>query len=206
MRHIRLFFEQLETRRVLAAYTIKVVDDLDLISTDTEQLIVSSSTYALTNLSQHIAWKGILDTEVRIRPASENPNPNADGLMPSIISTSWTGDGWSNDTLQEILTGVDSKPQSADAGMTIYLGQDGQIRNYGFLAWFDPNPIAYLPANVPDRSFDFIGVFCRCFTELAFSLRRRNLVISPQRLVETISSLGTPPSKCLEDRCHLRLG
>ncbi|NDE02073.1 MAG: hypothetical protein EBZ91_10080 [Gammaproteobacteria bacterium] len=69
--------------------------------------------------------------------------------MVSIISSSWTADGWSNDTLQEMLTGVDPKPQSADAGMTIYLGRDGQIRNYGFLAWFDPNPIPYVPADVP---------------------------------------------------------
>ncbi|MFN9913598.1 MAG: hypothetical protein ACK53L_13485, partial [Pirellulaceae bacterium] len=44
--------------------------------------------------------------------------------------------------------------------MTIYLGRDGQIRNYGYLAWFDRDPVAFVPANVPAGNFDFIGVFC----------------------------------------------
>lgn len=33
-----------------------------------------------------------------------------------------------------------------------------QIRNYGALVWFDPNPIAYVPADVPPGQCDFIGV------------------------------------------------
>ena len=158
MKPMRLWIEQLESRKLLAAYTLQVVDQLDLVSSETEQLIARSANYALTRMSQLIDWKGVLDTEIRIRPASENPDPNANGLMPSIISLSPKNNKWSNDTLQEMLTGIDPKPQTADAGMTIYLGRDGQIRNWGFLVWFDPNPIAYVPADVPKDSFDFIGV------------------------------------------------
>jgi len=155
-----LLLEILETRLNPSASTIKIVDDLNLIPATTEQNLYQAASYGLARISQQISWKGILDTEVRIRPASENPNPNANGLMPSIISVSWLNGSWSNDTLREMLTGVDPKPQEADAGMTIYLGTDGQIRNYGFLAWFDPEPVAYVPANVPAGCFDIIGVFC----------------------------------------------
>ena len=59
----------------------------------------------------------------------------------------------------EMLTGIDRQPLSADVGMTIYLGDDGQIRNYGLPVWFDPNPMDYVPANVPSGKFDYIGVF-----------------------------------------------
>lgn len=159
MRPVRLSNEKLEARTVLAGFTFQVVDDLNLISAETEQLISNSAHYALNRISKHMAWQGTLDSEVRVRPASENPFPNTNGLLPSVTSLSWMNDHWSNDTLVELLTGIDRQPLNADAGMTIYLGDDGQIRNYGLPVWFDPNPIDYVPANVPSGKFDYIGVF-----------------------------------------------
>ena len=159
MRPSRLSVESLEARTVFAGFTFQVVDDLNLVSAETEQLITNSAQYALNRISKHITWQGTLDVEVRVRPASENPFPNTNGLLPSVTSLSWTGSDWSNDTLHELLTGIDRQPLSADAGMTIYLGDDGQIRNYGLPVWFDPNPTDYVPANVPSGKFDYIGVF-----------------------------------------------
>ena len=159
MRPKRLSIEMLEARTVFAGFTFQVVDDLNLISSETEQLISVSAQYALNRISKHIDWQGTLDVEVRVRPASENPFPNTNGLLPSVTSLSWIDNDWSNDTLVELLTGIDRQPSNADAGMTIYLGDDGQIRNYGLPVWFDPNPIDYVPANVPSGSFDYIGVF-----------------------------------------------
>ena len=159
MRPNRLSIESLEARTVFAGFTFQVVDDLNLISAETEQLIANSAQYALNRISNLIAWQGTLDVEVRVRPAADNPFPNTNGLLPSVISTSWIDNDWSNDTLHEMLTGIDRQPSSADAGLTIYLGADGQIRNYGLPVWFDPNPVDYVPANVPTGKFDYIGVF-----------------------------------------------
>ena len=144
---------------MLSAHTITVVDSLDLIPASVESEIVRTASYGMNLISRHVEWKGTLNTEVRIRPASENPNSAADGLMQSIVSATWTGSAWRNDTLNEMISGVDRKPTEADVGMTVYLGNDGQIRTYGFLAWFDPQPSYYAPPSVPTGSFDFIGVF-----------------------------------------------
>lgn len=160
MRTTRLSIESLESRRVFAGFTFQIADELDLITDFTEGQIQNSANYALAKISRHVAWQGTLDVVVRVRPAAENPYPSIDGIMPSVISLSWLNDHWSNDTLYEMLTGVDRQPQSPDAGMTIYLGQDGQIRNYGLPVWFDSNPQDYVPANVPTGTFDYIGVLC----------------------------------------------
>jgi hypothetical protein len=159
LRRHSLGAELLEQRAMLSAHTITVVDFLDLLPASVESEIVRTGSYGMNLISQYVEWKGTLNTEVRIRPASENPNSAANGLMPSIVSATWTGSAWSNDTLNEMISGVDPKPTEADVGMTIYLGSDGQIRNYDFLAWFDPQPSFFVPPKVPTGSFDFIGVF-----------------------------------------------
>lgn len=159
LRRHSLGAELLEQRAMLSAHAITVVDSLDLLPASVESEIVRTGSYGMTLISQYVEWKGTLNTEVRIRPASESPNSAANGIMPSIVSATWTGSAWSNDTLNEMISGVDPKPTEADVGMTIYLGSDGQIRNYGFLAWFDPQPSFFVPPNVPTGSFDFIGVF-----------------------------------------------
>ena len=99
LRPTRLSIELLEARTVFAGYSFQVVDNLNLISSETEQLISNSAHYALNRISKHIAWQGTLDAEVRIRPGSENPFPNTNGLLPSVTSLSWIDNDWSNDTL-----------------------------------------------------------------------------------------------------------
>jgi len=163
--------EQLEGRAYLSAtviafqpvtssrYDLRVVDSNNLISTGLENELRRCGSYALKLVSSYITWKGCIDAEIRIRPAAENPFPSTNGLLPSIVQQSWDGRYWTNDTLTEMISGVDTQPAAADVGCTIYLGQDGTIRNYGLPVWFDPAPSPYDVPSVRQGFFDFVGVF-----------------------------------------------
>ena len=55
-------------------------------------------------------------------------------------------------------TGVDPNGGVADAGFTIYLGNDGTIKNYGKPVWLDPDPQLGRAPIVPNGSDDFISI------------------------------------------------
>ena len=55
-------------------------------------------------------------------------------------------------------TGVDPNGGVADAGFTIYLGNDGTIKNYGQPVWLDPDPQLGRAPIVPKGSDDFISI------------------------------------------------
>ena len=129
-----------------------------LIDAATEKSIIQSANYVANLLDRYIAWKGVLDIEIRVKPASELTWSTANGLLPSLGQITWNGTGWTNSTLKECLTGVDVNPQLPDAGCTIYLGSDGTIRNYGTPVWLDPNPQFDVKPDLPKGYFDFIGV------------------------------------------------
>jgi len=143
---------------------VSIDDPQNLVSQDTEQQLNASAHYVMDLIQNHISWQGVLDAEIQIRPHSENPWNNIDGILPSIVSLSWNGSVWSNDALHEMRTGVDRKPSEPDIGCTIYLSQSGEIKNYGSPVWFDPYPsqlkeeVSINPA-LPPGHFDFIGVF-----------------------------------------------
>jgi hypothetical protein len=129
-----------------------------LIDSTTEKNIIQAATYVGNLLDRYIVWKGILDIEVQVKPASALTWSTANGLLPSLGQITWTGSGWTNSTLEECLTGVDTNTQLPDAGCTIYLGSDGTIRNFGSPVWFDPNPKFDVKPEVPKGYFDFIGL------------------------------------------------
>ena len=130
-----------------------------LIDAATEKNITQSATYVANLLDKYIAWKGVLDIEIQVKPASALTWSTANGLMPSLGQITWNGKGWTNSTLNECLTGVDTNTKLPDAGCTIYLSADGTIRNYGSPVWFDPNPQIDVKPDLPKGYFDFIGVF-----------------------------------------------
>ena len=141
------------------AYTFAVIDSQDLISTALETQIAACAQYVIGLVGRYIEWHGTLDFVVDIRPASELTFSDADGLLPSVAQIGWNGTGWVNQTLEECLTGVDSDLGKPDAGCTIYLADDGTIRNYGTPVWFDANPRQDTHAGVPAGTHDFVGIY-----------------------------------------------
>ena len=122
-------------------FTFQVIDRNDLVSTATETAIAKCALYVIELLSRYVDWLGTIDFVVDIRPASELTWSDADGLLPSVAQIGWNGSAWINETLVECLTGIDSDPSRPDAGCTIYLADDGTIKNYGVPVWFDPDPL-----------------------------------------------------------------
>ena len=129
-----------------------------LIDSTTEKNINQAATYVGNLLDRYIVWKGVLDIEVQVKPASALTWSTANGLLPALGQITWTGSGWTNSTLEECLTGVDTNTQLPDVGCTIYLASDGTIRNYGTPVWFDPTPQFDVKPDLPKGYFDFIGV------------------------------------------------
>jgi hypothetical protein len=147
---MRLRVEQLEDRRVLSAYTVDISDMRNLVSTSVEDQMRLAANYVMTNLSRFVSWKGTIDLKLDIQP----PNGVHDGITPAIMQTR----NGKNLTVQEMVTGVDPDPKAPDVGMTIYLGNDGTVKVYGMKAYFDPQPMPFVPATVPSGHIDFIGL------------------------------------------------
>ena len=141
----------------MSQFTVKVIGG-SLIDSTTEKNIIQAANYVGNLLDRYIVWKGILDIEVQVKPASALTWSTANGLLPALGQITWTGSGWSNSTLEECLTGVDKDTQLPDAGCTIYLASDGTIRNDGSPVWFDPDPKFDVKPDLPKGYFDFIGV------------------------------------------------
>lgn len=152
------------------SYTFQVIDTNDLISSAIEAEIAKCAQYVIGLISHYLDWQGTLDFAINIRPASELTFSDANGLLPTIQEIHWNGSAWINDTLAECLTGVDAQPGAPDAGCTIYLGDDGAIRNYGTLVWFDPDPRFEIDPNVPAGMDDFVGILTHeIFHSLGFN-------------------------------------
>ena len=141
----------------MSQFTV-TVKGAGLIDSTTEKNITQAATYVGNLLDRYIVWKGILDIEVQVKPASALTWSTANGLLPALGQITWTGSGYTNSTLEECLTGVDANTKLPDAGCTIYLASDGTIRNYGSPVWFDPNPQFDVKPDLPKGYFDFIGV------------------------------------------------
>jgi Ca2+-binding RTX toxin-like protein len=143
---------------VTNSYTFKILDPNDLVSAAIEASITIDAQYVIGLVSRFIDWKGTMDFVVEIRPASELTWSDADGLLPSFIQAAWTGSAWTNQTMTEARTGIDPNPNRPDAGLTIYLADDGTIKNYGAPVWFDPNPGFEVNPAVPSGMHDFVGI------------------------------------------------
>ena len=143
----------------MSQYTLTIDDPDRRISDAVKADMQNAANYVIQLIDRYIDWKGVLDVEIEIRPNSELTWSPADGLLPTIGQLSLDGEGWNNDTLIEALTGVDKDTQRPDAGCTIYLGEDGTLRNYGAPVWIDPDPEFERDPNVPTGHHDFVGIF-----------------------------------------------
>jgi Ca2+-binding RTX toxin-like protein len=140
------------------SYTFQILDPNNLVSAAIEASIAVDAQYVIGLVSRYVSWKGTMDFVVEIRSAAELTWSDVDGLLPSVVQTAWNGSAWVNQTLIEAKTGIDLDPNRPDAGLTIYLGDDGTIRNYGAPVWFDPNPGFEAQAAVPAGSHDFVSI------------------------------------------------
>lgn len=138
-------------------YTIKITDTQSLLDQETKNLISKNADAVCTYIAGYVEWNGCLDLEVRILPDSESWS-SANGLLPALGSISWNGSGWTNNTLNEALSGIDPLPDEADIGCYMFLGEDGFPRNYGAPIWFDPNPSSSAETAVPPGYHDFYGI------------------------------------------------
>lgn len=141
-------------------YTVTISDPKNLIDSDAESKLLIAGTFVIELIGSHVHWEGVMDLEVKIEDNASLPDAYAgiDGLMPSIVQLSPKDGGWMNETIHEAITGVDRFPDRPDVGCTIYLGHDGNIRNYGVPVWIDPDPSRESPPQVPPGHHDFIGI------------------------------------------------
>lgn len=141
------------------SYTFAIADPGDLITSAIEAQIRVGAEYVIDLISRYVSWQGTMDFIVEIKPDSQSPYPEINGILPTVAQVAWNGTGWDNQTLAECLTGIDSDTGRPDAGCTIYLAEDGTIRNYGAPVWFDPNPQFEVNPAVPAGAHDFIGIY-----------------------------------------------
>lgn len=149
---MKLSIESLESRQALAAYTTQVLDPNNLVPADVEAKMLANLDYAMRNASNFISWKGVLDARITVRPMMAG----FEGGVVSSIDSDMPGNR--SGTVYEMLTGIDPNGPAPDLGADVWVARDGTVKVYGMNAWYDPSPAAYLPANVPAGSFDFVGV------------------------------------------------
>ena len=73
-------------------------------------------------MGNYIFWKGNLDLEVRVLPNSELIWSDANELAPALTSQSWNGTGQANNTLAEVISGIDPVSGDAEIGCYLFLG------------------------------------------------------------------------------------
>jgi hypothetical protein len=146
-----LSLESLEKRFALSAYTVEIVDRQDLVSPEIERQFTDAAHFVMRDMAEFMDWKGTLDLRIQVEP----PLNNIDGVTPAIMSV--TRDR-RNATVHEMVTGIDLFPDHPDVGMVVHLGLDGTVKLYGMKAYFDPDPVTYVPVDLPQGHFDVIGV------------------------------------------------
>lgn len=120
-------------------------------------LLTKDIDFVMTYLGQYITFQSSIGIEIDVKPASQNPS-NTNGLLPG--NPAWVS-YQGHETLAAMVkgqTGIDPNGSIPDAGFTIYLGNDGTVRNYGDAVWFDPNPQLGVAPNIPVGSDDFISI------------------------------------------------
>jgi len=167
MKKYSLHVESLEDRRAFAAYTTELLDPGKLLGAEVKSKMLSSLDYAVKNMANFVSWKGTLDVRIQINTTHASYEG---GVLSSINST--TRDG-RNAAIMEMTTGVDPYPKEPDCGATVWLARDGTVKIYGMSAYYDPNPVTYVPANVPTGMFDFVGVLTH---EIFHGIAVRNTV------------------------------
>lgn len=146
----------------MSLWTVSVVDTNALLDQATRSLIDVDVQYVMAYLDQFIDWKGTLDVKVNIKSHADLKTElgwEQDGIIPATEMSWFNKDGQIyKSNLVEMTTGEDKNGDGADAGFTIYLGQDGKIRNYGVPVWLDPNPVSHQSPAIPAGSHDFVSI------------------------------------------------
>ena len=143
----------------MSNYTFTIVDTNNLLSADIKAKIKTDVTFAIETIRRYVDWKGVLDFQVQIKAGTESPYPNADGILPSMPGWFFNTPGRAELAAPvEAITGVDPNGATPDAGFTIYLAKDGQVRNYGDLVWMDPNPQFGVTPSIPAGQHDLVGI------------------------------------------------
>jgi len=143
----------------MSDYTFTIVDSKNLLSADIKAKIKTDVTFAIETIRRYIDWKGVIDFQVQIKAGTESPYPNADGILPSTPGWFFNTPGKAELAAPvEAVTGVDPNGATPDAGFTIYLAKDGQVRNYGDLVWMDPNPQFGVTPSIPAGQHDLVGI------------------------------------------------
>jgi Peptidase M10 serralysin C terminal len=168
-------------------YTFTIRDPDNLVSASIEAQITTGALYTIDLIGRYVAWQGTLDFVVEIKPASALTWSDADGLLPSVAQLRWNGSAWVNATIEECLTGIDSDPAAPDAGCTIFLADDGTIKNYGFQVWFDPDPRFGTSPPLPAGRHDFIGIYTH---EIVHALGFYQSTVQWQQMIETQNGIS----------------
>lgn len=146
----------------MSLWTVSIVDTRQLLDGATRALIDTDVHYVMAYLDRFIDWKGTLDVQVNIKSHAELKSDlgwDTDGIIPA-TEMSWFGENGQliKSNLIEMTTGEDRNGDGADAGFTIYLGQDGTIRNYGRPVWLDPDPVFRKTPDIPAGAHDFVSI------------------------------------------------
>jgi hypothetical protein len=153
-----------------SAYTIVLQDNTGLLAPPAHEQITNAVDYVARYLDLFMDWQGSIDITVRIKTHDEQlaeQGSRVDGITCATEGSWFHEDGWKKSNLIEATTGVDKNGSAADAGFTIYLGEDGTLRNYGAPVWVDPSPEAFVTPEIPDGAHDFVSIVLH---ELAHNL------------------------------------
>lgn len=152
----------------MPSYVINV--DRGPISNQIADKIEASVSKVMDYLGQFLSWRGTMQIQVNVRTHSQaidedyrhrygpDPTKYPDGLIPSIVD--YTGEGRDQKTVatQKAITGNDHNRGNADAGFTVYLGEDGSVKIYGRPAYFDGGATYTNHSPNPAETFDFDSV------------------------------------------------
>lgn len=146
----------------MSLWTVSVVDSQQLLDKTTQTLIDTDVRHVIDYLDWFIDWKGTLDVQVTIKSHAELMTDlgwEMDGIIPATEMSWFAQDGaLIKSNLVEMTTGEDRNGDSPDAGFTIYLGEDGTIRNYGAPVWLDPDPAFRKTPSIPSGAHDFVSI------------------------------------------------
>ena len=144
-----------------SAYTIVLEDNAGLLAPAVREEMTDAVDHVVHYLDTFIDWQGSIDITVRIKSHDEQvaeQGSDIDGMTCATEGSWFYENGWKKSNLIEGTTGNDRNGSAPDAGFTIYLAEDGTIRNYGAPVWIDPRPEAFVTPAIPDGAHDFVSI------------------------------------------------
>lgn len=138
-------------------FTLTINDPNNILGSN-QAALIKDINFVIDELNAYITFVKPLDLEIDFKPASANPNPTADGLMPASPQWVFQNNQWILVSQVKGQTGVDLNGAGPDSAVTIYAAKDGTLKNYGAPLWFDPTPQIGVAPAIPSGDTDFTGV------------------------------------------------